>query len=169
MSEQSAFYWIDVLGLEKHIEGGYFRETYRSEEMIPGEYLPQRLEGERHIATSIYFLIYDNVFSAFHKLKGDELWHHVDGEPVHLYFLMPNGELKIKKLGKEPEKGYYPQLFVERNIWFAGRVRDSNGFSLVTCTTSPGFDYRDFALGKREELAKEFPMHEKIIDELTLA
>nr|WP_315822526.1 cupin domain-containing protein [Paraflavitalea speifideiaquila] len=71
----TAEYWIQHLQLTEHIEGGAFREVYRSPLQLPPSALPATFGASRNSSTSIYFLLKDNQFSAFHRIKSDEGWH----------------------------------------------------------------------------------------------
>ena len=66
---------INKLNLQAHPEGGYYKETYRSKGIIETSSLSQDIESERNYSTAIYFLLAKNQFSAFHKIKQDEIWH----------------------------------------------------------------------------------------------
>ena len=69
--------WAEALRLRPHPEGGFFRETYRADELIQGSALPGRYEGEaRAFSTAILFLLPPGTFSALHELRSDELWHY---------------------------------------------------------------------------------------------
>ena len=81
---KTADYWIEKLRLIEHPEGGYFRETYRSEESIGGEYLPERYQVSHFFSTAIYYLLKGDQFSAFHRLKSDELWNFYVGSSLTL-------------------------------------------------------------------------------------
>ena len=74
-----AEHWIRDLRLQRHPEGGWFREVYRANETIPRRCLPTRFATDRSHATAIYFLLKGEDFSALHRLKQDELWHFYDG------------------------------------------------------------------------------------------
>jgi hypothetical protein len=69
---KTAAYWIEKLELEKHPEGGYFREIYLSDDVVPQTGLPANFRGERSFSTSIYYLLQGSDFSAFHRIKSDE-------------------------------------------------------------------------------------------------
>jgi len=56
---------------------------------------------------------------------------------------------------------------VRAGCWFASHVADWNSFSVVGCTVAPGFDFEDFEMGKREELAARYPWHRELIERLT--
>ena len=80
MKNELADYWIDKLELLSHPEGGFYKEIYRSDEAISADALPERYKGERSFSTSIYFLLRENEFSAFHRLQSDEIWHFYSGQ-----------------------------------------------------------------------------------------
>src|SRR4030066_1846873 len=92
--------YIKQLQLRKHPEGGYFKEVYRSGEIILTEHLPERYKQSRNFSTSIYFLLEGKQFSSFHLLQSDELWHFYDGSNVLVYIINQRGELTFKKLGR---------------------------------------------------------------------
>lgn len=87
----TAEYWIERLGLEAHPEGGYFRQTYRAELTIAREALPAGFEGARAASTAIYFLLEGENFSAFHRLRSDEVWHFYAGAPVAVHVIDEGG------------------------------------------------------------------------------
>ena len=157
--------YIKQLQLKKHPEGGYFREVYRSGELILPGHLPKRYKSSRNFSTSIYFLLEGKQISTFHLLQSDELWHFYDGSSVILYVINQKGELSIKKLGKK--KDCELQLTIEKQNWFAAEVEDKKSFSLFGCTVSPGFEFEDFKMGRRDELIKNFPLHSDLIKRLT--
>jgi predicted cupin superfamily sugar epimerase len=157
--------YIKQLQLEKHPEGGYFREVYRSGEIILPEHLPKRYKKSRNFSTSIYFLLEGKQFSSFHLLQSDELWHFYDGSAVLLYIITKNGGLLVKKLGRD--EGCELQLTIEKQNWFAAEVEDKKSFALFGCTVSPGFEFDDFKMGKRDILSRLFPQHKSIIRRLT--
>jgi len=163
----TANYLIEKLKLNKHPEGGYFKEMYRSEEIMPGNALPNRYNGERAFATSIYFLLKGNEFSSFHKIQSDETWHFYEGSTLELYILNENSGISTYLLGRDLEKREQFQVTVPRNHWFGARVLDSESFALLGCTVAPGFHFDDFELAERKTLVEQFPQHEKIINELT--
>jgi hypothetical protein len=157
--------YIKQLQLKKHPEGGYFKEVYRSGEIILPEHLPKRYKKSRNFSTSIYFLLEGKQFSSFHLLQSDELWHFYDGSAVLLYIINQKGKLSVKKLGRDD--GCEFQLTIEKQNWFAAEVEDKKSFALFGCTVSPGFEFDDFELGKRQEIIKKFPHHKTLISRLT--
>ena len=157
--------YIKQLGLVKHPEGGYFKEVYRSGEIIRQKHLPKRYKSARNFSTSIYFLIEGKQFSSFHRLQSDELWHFYDGSTVLIYILDNKGNLSLEKLGREKYCSF--QLTIKKGNWFAAEVENKKSFSLFGCIVSPGFDFEDFELGMRNKLIKDFPQHREIITHLT--
>lgn len=151
-----AQHYIATLSLLPHPEGGYYKETYRSEGTLT------TASGERHYSTAIYFLLEEGNFSAFHKIKSDELWHFYAGDSLEVIEITTKGELKVTELGP----GNF-QYCVPAGHWFGSRVKKGGRFSLVGCTVAPGFDFRDFEMAEREQLMKTFPQHHEIITALT--
>ena len=164
--DKQAEYLKHSLGLSKLPgEGGYYKETYRSDKIIV---LPSEFDdGERSISTSIYYLLDGSQFSAFHRLKSDEIWHFYSGSSITLYIIDKMGNLSEAKLGGNIEKGELFQVIVNSGSWFAGAVNDKSSYALVGCTLSPAFDYLDFELGERKKLIETYPQHRSIIEKFT--
>lgn|SRR5574338_12042 len=158
---EKAKYYIQKLQLNKHPEGGYYREIYRSGEIIFIDAPNQN--RKRNVSTSIYFLLEGSQKSKFHKLKSDELWHFYDGTAVKIYILDGNGKLTETMIGRDIENGELFQTTIGKNNWFAAEVMDKRSFSLIGCTVSPGFDFSDFELAKRANLLNKFPDHKELI------
>jgi hypothetical protein len=164
---KSAKYWIDKLGLIPHPEGGYYRETYRAGLSIAREALPSQFTGPRLVSTTIYFLLDGENFSAFHRLRSDEMWHFYSGSPIAVYVIEEDGTQSERSIGDNPEKGESFQAVVKAGCWFASRVKETNSFALAGCTVAPGFDFDDFELGKRSDLIERYPQHRKLIERFT--
>jgi uncharacterized protein len=164
--EWNARYWIKRLRLEAHPEGGYFRQTYKAELLLPKEALPG-FGGARAASTAIYFLLEGQNFSAFHRLRSDEVWHFYAGEPLVVHVIDPLGEYSAIRLGRDLEAGQVPQAVVRAGCWFASHVENWSSFAVVGCTVAPGFDFQDFELGRREELVAKYPQHRDVIEGLT--
>jgi len=152
--------------LQQHPEGGWYKETYKSKELIPSNALPERFSGDRFFSTAIYFLLEAGNFSAFHRIKSDECWHFYTGDPLWVYVIHEDGKLEIIPLGSNFTKGELFQYVVPANCWFASRPAPGSRFSLVGCTVAPGFEFADFDLADATALAKEYPAHAAIIKEL---
>jgi hypothetical protein len=165
--ENNAAYWIEKLGLERHSEGGYYRQTYRADLLLAREALPAQFIGPRSASTAIYFLLGGEDFSAFHRLRSDELWHFYVGGSLVVHVIGENGQYSEIQLGSDPEAGEALQAVVKAGCWFASRLKDSQSFALVGCTVAPGFDFEDFELAKREALVRRYPQHRQVIQSLT--
>ncbi len=165
---RSAQYWIEKLKLAKHPEGGYFREVYQANEIISKKSLPERYSSFRPFSTSIFFLLKGNEFSAFHRLKSDEIWHFYDGTPLLLYLIDSKGKLTTIRVGRNPDRSETLQFVIPKGFWFAAEVTDKNSYSLISCTVSPGFDFEDFELGSKKYLIAKYPQHKVLIDRLTI-
>jgi uncharacterized protein len=157
---------IAQLGLVKHPEGGWYRETYRSEEVIQGTALPNRFAGDRSVSTAIYFLLLTGDISALHRIQSDEMWHFYSGVPLTVHVITPRGEYYPLTLGSNITAGEAFQCVVPAGCWFGAEV-SGDGYALVGCTVAPGFDFADFEMGSREVLQKQFPEQTEIIKRMT--
>ena len=139
--------YIRTLGLKKHPEGGYFREIYRSGEIITKKGLPARYSGPRNFSSHIFFLITKDSPSQTHRIKSDEIWNFYDGGAVTLSLY---GKKKVRKirLGKNSKKGESFTFTIARGQWFGAEVTGSPAYALLGCTVAPGFDFADFELKK---------------------
>jgi predicted cupin superfamily sugar epimerase len=148
---------IRILGLSPHPEGGHFKETYRSPEII---FSPDHEDG-RNICTSILFLLETGTFSAFHRIDSDELWNFHEGDACLIHVLHHQGGYSLIRLGSNLRESEVFQALVNAGDWFASET--TGNYSLVGCTVSPGFDFRYFTLAERSELLRDYPGHEEII------
>jgi len=158
----------ELLGLEAHpCEGGYFQQTWKSEEAIPLTALPPRYTGARAAGTAIYYLLEPSTFSEMHRLISDEVFHFYYGDPVEMLQLWPDGSSRVVRLGGDLAGGTLPQLVVPKGVWQGSRLVAGGRVALIGCTVSPGFDYADYETGKRAELVREYPASAELIEELT--
>lgn len=140
---------INRLGLLPHPEGGYFRETYRSDEQI------NRPNNEQRVAaTGIYFLLPAEVCTHWHRVSSDELWHFYYGDKLMLEIIDNKGAFQRRVLGGDLQDGSYQEL-VPRHCW--QRAYSTGKYSLMGCTVAPGFEFEDFEMNEAGELAKQFP------------
>ena len=158
---------IETLNLIPHPEGGYFKENYRSKGVIKNNSLDFDADGERNYSTSIYFLLNENDFSAFHKIRQDEIWHFYAGSTLLLHTINPNGNYNLIRIGNNLENGDFFQFVVPAGTWFASEVENKTSYSFCGCTVSPGFDFRDFEMPSGKTLSKIYPEHQEIIKRLS--
>tara|TARA_R110002050_G_scaffold41242_1_gene100038 strand:+ start:28110 stop:28619 length:510 start_codon:yes stop_codon:yes gene_type:complete len=153
-----------ILNLKPHPEGGFYNETYRSEGVVTNPY-----DGadERSFSTAIYFLLVSGNFSAFHRIRQDEMWHFYDGEAIDLHVISKDGIYSLVKIGNNFAYGEVPQYVVKAGDWFASEVSVENGYSLAGCTVSPGFEFEDFEMATSKELLKLNPSIKELILRLT--
>lgn len=159
--------WIDHLDLERHPEGGYYRETYRSDESISEEVLPDHFDGARDVSALIYFLLPADSVSALHRIRQDELWHFYAGAPITLHQIGPDGTYTTQTLGRAVTDGQTLHTVVPAGTWFGATVEVDEGYGLAGCTTAPAFEFEDFELADRAALTEAFPQHAGIIERLT--
>ncbi len=162
----NAEYWIEKLDLLPHPEGGRYREVYRCSEWYKAESLPRRFAADRTFSTAIYFLLQAGTFSAFHRIKSDEIWHHYEGGDLEIIIMDHAGELQHHFLGKQNPNAR-PMLVVPHGCWFAARLFCDTDYVLCGCTVAPGFDFADFEMASRDDLLKHYPQHAGLIEQLT--
>ena len=139
---------VAALGLSPHPEGGFYREVYRSALTLP---LPR---GDRSVLTAIHFVLPAGGVSRWHRVRADECWVFVDGDPLELATLDDVGRVTNVQLGR----GFAQTAVsvVPAGLWQAARSSGALG-SHVVCTVAPGFDFRDFAMAASGELQRRFP------------
>ena len=157
---------IATYQLLAHPEGGWYKETYKSNECIPSGALPSRFNGSRAFSTAIYFLLEEGNFSAFHRIKSDECWHFYAGGPLDVFMIQQDGLSEMIRLGNNIGNGEVFQYVVPANCWFASKPAPGTAFSFVGCTVAPGFDFLDFELAEAASLSALYPAHASIITEL---
>lgn len=137
---------IDRLELEPHPEGGYFRETWRSDLELPANVLTPDHDGRRNAGTSILYLVPADDDSAPHRVASDELWLHHFGDPLELTVRRArnrSGDTVV--LGPGPDHRF--QSVVPANHWQSARsTGEEAGYSLMACVVVPGFDFDDFEM-----------------------
>jgi predicted cupin superfamily sugar epimerase len=158
---------IRTLQLQPHpIEGGYFRETYRSSEAIPPELLGY--PGSRSVSTAIYYMLTAESVSEMHLLPGDEVFHFYLGDSLRMLQLYPEGRIERLTLGPNLLQGEQPQLVVPGGVWQGSyRLDGPHGFTLLGATMAPGFDYSDYQRGTRAVLSLRWPAAAADIARLT--
>lgn len=164
MTSLSAADVIRLLDLKPlTIEGGFFRETYRSPQTID---LP--LYGApRSLATAIYYLLTPETFSRMHCVAGEEIFHFYLGDPVEMIQLQHDGSGEIIVMGQDIAAGMRLQHVVPGECWQGARLRSGGRFALMGTTMSPGFDYADYATPDGDSLDQQYPHFAELIRALT--
>ncbi len=159
---------IRVLDLQPlAMEGGFFRETYRSKLRLAPSCLGAPYRQEKAAGTAIYYLLTPETFSALHRLPTDEIFHHYLGGPVEMLQLWPDGRSNVVLIGSDLAAGQQPQVVVPAGVWQGSRLLPGAEFALMGTTMAPGFDYADFELGLRGELIEKYPRESNRIGMLT--
>jgi predicted cupin superfamily sugar epimerase len=162
----SAQTWIKHLQLNQHVEGGWYSEVYRAALTIPHQALQPAFAGDRPAATHIYFLLEKGNFSAFHRIRSDEIWHFYNGDPLIIYEIDEQGKLTEHFLGQDPARGQSLCCVISANNWFSSKVADGGTYGLAGCTVAPGFDFADFELAEKQKLTAQFPEHKELINSM---
>ncbi len=163
---------IDALQLQPHpIEGGWFRETYRSHDTLPGSVLPEGYQGkgERSLGTAIYYLLTSETFSEMHRLPTEEVFHCYLGGPARMLQILPDGTHHEHLIGADVLAGQRPQLVVPPGVWQGTFLEPGVEFILLGATMAPGFDYADYEQGARADLIAQYPKAAELIKKLTRA
>ncbi len=136
---------IDHLRLSPHPEGGYYRETWRSDLRLPAEALPDH-GGPRSAGTAINYLLPRDEESALHRVCSDELWFFQLGDPLQLRIKEKlNADARALTLGCRPRDQL--QVLVPADHWQSARSEGGPaGYTLVACVVVPGFDFADFEM-----------------------
>ena len=166
----------EILGLVKHPrEGGWFVRTWESEEFVAATCFDDgRYDCARRTSTAIYYLLEPETFSEMHVLKSDEIFHHYMGSAVEMLQLFEDGSSSRVVIGKDLRAGERPQHVVRRGVWQGSRLLnsgsgpgDAEGWALLGCTVSPGFEFEDYEDATAEELVARWPDQAEMIQGLT--
>lgn len=175
-SNEASDRWIKQLNLRLHPEGGFYFETYRSNDHCQ---LQRYDRQDRSCSGAIYYLLRlpDQPKSIFHRIKADEMWHFYSGLPLTIHVLDEETSLHTEHIlfnNLSVHSEARPQILIPYGKWFAAEVltteltdKDEEQYTLCGCTCTPGFDYQDFEIAKRVDLLKKFPHLESLIIRLT--
>lgn len=165
---RNAEFWIERLGMEPHPEGGFYRETWRSEGSWPFDATSPFGSPRSHV-TAIHYLLRTGERSRLHRIHSDELWFWHAGSPLQVELFPPSGGHGSFMLGADPDRGQVLQEGVPAESWFGAWISEptSAGFALVSCVVAPGFDFRDFAFADRAAMLKAYPEQVELIERLT--
>lgn len=164
---------IDLLQLQQNsAEGGYFASTYTSKLTLPGGAgRPAETRGQS-LCSAIYYFLDRDTQSVMHKVTGDMIYHFYAGDPIEMLLLCPEGAAtrdEVCVFGNDIAAGGRPMKVIPGRTWLGSKLIAGGLWALMGVTMAPGFDPRDYAIGKREELLKEYPQQASLIRELTRA
>ncbi|PWV98109.1 hypothetical protein DFR52_10587 [Hoeflea marina] len=125
---------IDLLGLQRHPEGGWYLETFRDP-----------LGGDRGHSTAIYYLLAEGERSHWHRvLDAAEIWHWHAGAPLQLEVSTDGRPSTVHRLGSDLVSGERPQCIVPAGFWQS--AHSLGAWTLVGCTVAPGFEFAAFEM-----------------------
>ncbi len=157
---------VESLNLEPHVEGGYFRQTFKS----VGDLAIATENGTRTLLTSIYYLLTKaSPIGHFHRNTSHIMHYFHFGDPINYYLIYPDGELKEIILGPDIMSGQLLQFVVPGGVWKASKldIHGQYGYGLIGEAVAPGFEYEDMQLGKTSDLLQAFPDHQSCIKALS--
>ncbi len=125
---------IALLKLERHPEGGWFRETFRDPRMV----------GGRAASTAIYFLLDVGEVSEWHRVDAVEVWHWHAGGPLVITTSPDGHDAAAAHVGPDLAAGQRPQLVVPAGYWQT--ATSLGAWTLVGCTVAPGFSFEGFEM-----------------------
>jgi predicted cupin superfamily sugar epimerase len=170
----TAQYWINHLNLQPHPEGGYYKEVFRSKEVVlrtnsvdfsaRAATFGANPNIAKQACTSIHYLLEGEDFSGFHRLASDELWYFHKGEPLHIHVINDQGTHTTIELSDSPTGNL--QAVIPPNTWFAAEIPSHRGFSLVSCAVAPGFDFAEFEMAKKKQLIEQYSEHKALLERL---
>ena len=124
---------IKKLKLSPHPEGGHFAESFRD---------------NKENVSLIYYLLKKGETSHWHKLAKNEILHFYDGDPLRIYMSKDKKEISTVLLGRNISDKQYLHYIVKSQTWFG--MKSTGNWSLIGCTVSPAFDYKDFELASKD-------------------
>lgn len=160
MDIQDARYWIDILKLQPHPEGGYFKETFRSQLELTRASAP----GIKQACTSIYYLLEAADYSGFHRIQSDEIWYFHKGMPLNIHVINTDGSHTVHELSDSVFGNL--SVMVSARLWFAAEIPTKRSFTLVSCAVAPAFDFAEFEMADKQTLLQQYPQHDAVIERL---
>jgi predicted cupin superfamily sugar epimerase len=131
----------ELLDLERHPEGGWYRQTWKSTERL------LTADGrDRAAATLILFFLAAGESSAWHRVSSAEIWlAHQGVVRLELGGDGPSPDAGVvASVGVDLDAGQQLQVAVPAGVW--QRTLPGDADALVSCVVSPGFEFEDFEL-----------------------
>ncbi|WP_373092286.1 cupin domain-containing protein [Zhongshania sp.] len=140
---------IAQLGLEPHLEGGYFRRSYTA---------PHSINGRPAMSSIYYLLTADSPIGHLHRNRSDILHFWQGGSSLRYTLISPNGELKQKVMGPNIGAGEQLQILVPGGYWKASELC-AGDHGLISEAVCPGFDFADHQLASAAQIQRDHPQH----------
>ena len=151
---------IELLKLSSHPEGGWYRRTFESANLINSKH------GQRPLSTTIQYLLKKGEFSRLHFLDADETWYFHEGAPliIHLFNSNEYSSVVLGQCSSNPD--FVAQFTIPAGTIFGAIPLKSayEQFSLVSCSVSPGFMEDGFYWPDPEELRKNFNKQSELLE-----
>jgi predicted cupin superfamily sugar epimerase len=140
---------IARLGLEPHLEGGYFCRTYTA----PSP------DNSHPAMSSIYYLL-DRASPTghLHRNRSDILHFWQGGSPVHYTLLGSDGEVTERVMGPDLDAGHILQMLVPGGYWKASELPQGD-YGLISEAVCPAFDFAHHQLANADTLHQDYPQH----------
>lgn len=159
---------ISKLELAPHIEGGYYKEDYRSPHTVSDSIIGKQGKEKRNLATTCYYLLTHKDRNIFHRVKSEEIWIFLGGGTIELYEICEETKTLSKtSLGSDILNGELLKYNIKANTWFGALPKKGISFSLISCIVCPGFDFKDWERGNRDYLTSICPSAKNLIQSLT--
>ena len=146
---------IDVLQLQPHPEGGFYREMHRASPLVT-----EANGNSKNAYSSIYYLLSGHDFSAWHRIQSDETWFFHLGCDIAIHYFDPQNKLTAVQIGLESMQF---QATIPAGTWFAAKPIRADSFCLVSCVVGPAFTFTEFEMGQRQLLLDRYGTSEKHI------
>lgn len=154
--DESIIKLANDLKLEKHPNGGFFKETYRSEKVIE----------DHKLTTAINFIMTcESSIGKFHTNKKSTTIHILQGGRGKYILIKENGEIEEFIVGFDLEKGEKTQWIVEPGTYKGCYIMPINGEEIsskdylwVSEIVIPGFEFSDMKFLDNEALISKIGM-----------
>lgn len=147
---------IQTLGLEPHIEGGFYKRSYASSTSVESGH------GLRVAMSSIYYLLtQQQPIGHWHRNRSDIMHYFHAGSALTYWLISPQGCLSKHILSNDITEGL-PQLLVPGGYWKATHLKTGD-YGLLSEAVCPGFDFADMELAEAKQLLAQYPQHEEVI------
>ena len=144
---------VELLGLEPHPEGGYFRRTYTSNTIAP---IGLKQANQPTLTCIYYLLTSDSPIGHLHVNQSDIVHFFHGGSPITYTLVSPKGELETVTLGADVKAGQKLQLTVRGGYWKTSQLMEGD-YGLISEAVSPGVVFQDMAFVSKADIASRFP------------